>query len=92
MEKKVYIRFIISIFTIIIFFLLYSKYFQKKEIEIQIIKIEDNDDEEKRIAKIFDIYELVLIRPDRYVYGGIKSMQETSNIIEELEKTFSLKI
>ena len=61
-------------------------------LEIQIIKIEDNDDEEKRMAKIFDIYELVLIRPDRYVYGGIKSMQETSNIIEELEKTFSLKI
>ena len=59
---------------------------------VQIIKIEDNDDEEKRMAKIFDIYELVLIRPDRYVYGGIKSMQETSNIIEELEKTFSLKI
>ena len=50
------------------------------------------DDEEKRMAKIFDIYELILIRPDRYVYGGIKSMQETSNIIEELEKTFSLKI
>ena len=61
-------------------------------LEIQIIKIEDNDDEEKRMGKIFDIYELVLIRPDRYVYGGIKSMQETSNIIEELEKTFSLKI
>ena len=50
------------------------------------------DDEEKRMAKIFDIYELILIRPDRYVYGGIKSMQETSNIVEELEKTFSLKI
>ena len=33
MKKTVYIRFIISIFAIIIFFLLYSKYFQKKEIE-----------------------------------------------------------
>ena len=33
MKKTVYIRFIISIFAIIIFFLLYSKYFKKKEIE-----------------------------------------------------------
>ena len=33
MKKTVYIRFIISIFAVIIFFLLYSKYFQKKEIE-----------------------------------------------------------
>ena len=44
MEKKVYIRFIISIFTIIIFFLLYSKYFQKKEIESPVTqKIEEED-------------------------------------------------
>ena len=33
MKKTVYIRFIISIFAIIVFFLLYSKYFQKKEME-----------------------------------------------------------
>ena len=44
MEKKVYIRFIISIFAIIIFFLLYSKYFQKKEIESPLTqKIEEED-------------------------------------------------
>ena len=44
MEKTVYIRFIISIFAIIIFFLLYSKYFQKKEIESQVTqKIEEED-------------------------------------------------
>ena len=44
MEKKVYIRFIISIFAIIIFFLLYSKYFQKKEIESPVTKkIEEED-------------------------------------------------
>ena len=44
MEKKVYIRFIISIFTIIIFFLLYSKYFQKKEIESPLTqKIEEEN-------------------------------------------------
>jgi hypothetical protein len=44
MEKRVYIRFIISIFAIIIFFLLYSKYFQKKEIESPVTqKIEKED-------------------------------------------------
>ena len=42
MKKTVYIRFIISIFAIIIFFLLYSKYFQKKEIESPVTqKIEE---------------------------------------------------
>ncbi|MDC3119518.1 LPS export ABC transporter periplasmic protein LptC [Candidatus Pelagibacter sp.] len=44
MKKKVYIRFVISIFTIIIFFLLYSKYFQKKGIESPVTqKIEEED-------------------------------------------------
>jgi hypothetical protein len=44
MEKTVYIRFVISIFAIIIFFLLYSKYFQKKEIESPVTqKIEKED-------------------------------------------------
>ena len=44
MKKTVYIRFIISIFAIIIFFLLYSKYFQKKEIESPVTKkIEEED-------------------------------------------------
>ena len=44
MEKKVYIRFIISIFTIIIFFLLYSKYFQKKEVESPVTQKIDEED------------------------------------------------
>ena len=44
MKKTVYIRFIISIFAIIIFFLLYSKYFQKKEIESPVTqKIEEEN-------------------------------------------------
>ena len=44
MKKRVYIRFIVSIFAIIIFFLLYSKYFQKKVVESPIIqKIEEED-------------------------------------------------
>ena len=44
MGKKVYIRFIISIFTIIIFFLLYSKYFQKKEVESPVTQKIDEED------------------------------------------------
>ena len=44
MKKRVYIRFIVSIFAIIIFFLLYSKYFQKKVVESPITqKIEEED-------------------------------------------------
>ena len=44
MKKTVYIRFIISIFAIIIFFIIYSKYFQKKEIESPVTKkIEEED-------------------------------------------------
>ena len=44
MEKTFYKRFIISIFAIIIFFLLYSKYFQKKEIESPVTqKIEEEN-------------------------------------------------
>ena len=44
MKKTVYIRFIISIFAIIIFFLLYSKYFQKKEIESPVTQKIDEED------------------------------------------------
>ena len=44
MNKTVYIRFIMSIFAIIIFFFIYSKYFQKKEIESPVTKkIEEED-------------------------------------------------
>ena len=44
MEKTVYIKIIISILTIIVFFLLYSKYFQKKEIESPVTqKIKEED-------------------------------------------------
>ena len=44
MKKTVYIRLIISIFAIIVFFFIYSMYFQKKEIEISVTKkIEEED-------------------------------------------------
>ena len=44
------------------------------------------------MSKIFETYKLILIRPDRYVYGGIESLDDSSDIIESLESTFSLKI
>ena len=59
---------------------------------MQIIKFTDKDDEENRMSKIFETYKLILIRPDRYVYGGIESLDDSSDIIESLESTFSLKI
>ena len=44
MKKRVYIRYVVSIFALIIFFLLYSKYFQKKIVESPITqKIEEED-------------------------------------------------
>ena len=61
-------------------------------IDMQIIKFTDKDDEENRMSKIFETYKLILIRPDRYVYGGIESLDDSSDIIESLESTFSLKI
>ena len=52
----------------------------------------EEDDEENRMEKIFSLYELILVRPDRYVYGGIESLDDASKIIESLETTFCLKI
>ena len=63
-----------------------------KALDIQIIEFTDKDDEENRMSKIFETYKLILIRPDRYVYGGIESLDDSSDIIESLESTFSLKI
>ena len=37
------------------------------------------------MSKIFETYKLILIRPDRYVYGGIESLDDSSDIIESLE-------
>ena len=63
-----------------------------KALDIQIIEFTDKDDEENRMSKIFETYKLILIRPDRYVYGGIESLDDSSDIIESLKSTFSLKI
>ena len=61
-------------------------------LEIQIVKLSAEDDEENRMEKIFSLYKLILVRPDRYVYGGIESLDDTSKIIESLETSFCLKI
>ena len=63
-----------------------------KTLDIQIIEFTDKDDEENRMSKIFETYKLILIRPDRYVYGGIESLDDSSDIIESLESIFSLRI
>ena len=62
-----------------------------KALDIQIIEFTDKDDEENRMSKIFETYKLILIRPDRYVYGGIESLDDSSDIIESLESTFFFK-
>ena len=61
-------------------------------LDIQIVELSEEDDEENRMEKIFSLYELILVRPDRYVYGGIESLDDASKIVESLETTFCLKI
>jgi hypothetical protein len=63
-----------------------------KALDIQIIELSEKDDEENRMEKIFALYKLIIVRPDRYVYGGIKSLKDTSKIIESLETSFCLEI
>ena len=63
-----------------------------EKLDIQIVELSKEDDEENRMEKIFSLYKLILVRPDRYVYGGIESLDDASKIVESLETTFCLKI
>ena len=59
---------------------------------IKIITVTSNDDSEERLKSVFEKYEAVLVRPDRYTYGGVKDISYLSNMIESLEKEFSLNL
>ena len=57
---------------------------------IKLVTIEPKEDTEERLKTIFEKYEAVLIRPDKYTYGGVENISSLSNMIESLEKEFSL--
>ena len=57
--------------------------------KIKIIHVSKIDDPEKRLKKIFDKYDYILVRPDLYVYGGANK-EDLSNMIESLKDSFSL--
>mgnify|MGYP005705713521 FL=1 len=52
--------------------------------------IEPNEDSEERLKTIFEKYKAVLVRPDKYTYGGVEDISSLSEMIESLEKEFSL--
>ena len=61
-------------------------------LDIKTIFIGSEDDVEGRLDGIFNKYSTILVRPDKYTYGGVSDNSEVSNMIESLEDNFSLKV
>ena len=57
---------------------------------IKLVTIEPNEDTEERLKTVFEKYRAVLVRPDKYTYGGVEDISSLSEMIESLEKEFSL--
>ena len=61
-------------------------------LDIKLVRIEPNEDSEERLKTVFEKYRAVLVRPDKYTYGGVENISSLSEMIESLEKEFSLNI
>ena len=59
-------------------------------LDIKLVTIEPNDDSEERLKTVFEKYKAVLVRPDKYTYGGVEDISSLSEMIESLETEFSL--
>ena len=59
---------------------------------IKLVTIEPNEDSEERLKTIFEKYKAVLVRPDKYTYGGVEDISSLSEMIESLEEEFSLNL
>ena len=59
-------------------------------LSIRLVTIEPNEDSEERLKTVFERYKAVLVRPDKYNYGGVEDISSLSEMIESLEKEFSL--
>ena len=54
--------------------------------------IDSDDDSENRLKAVFEKYAAVLVRPDKYTYGGVDDISSLSDMIESLESEFSLNL
>lgn len=61
-------------------------------LDMKIISLGEDDDPEDRLKNTFEKYNAVLVRPDKYTYGGVEEITKVSEMIESLEKEFSLII
>jgi hypothetical protein len=59
---------------------------------IKLVTIEPKEDTEERLKTVFEKYKAVLVRPDKYTYGGVEDISSLSDMIESLEKEFSLNL
>lgn len=59
-------------------------------LDVEIVMMDCDDDSEERLKTVFEKYKAVLVRPDKYTYGGVEDISSLSNMIESLEKEFSL--
>ena len=64
----------------------------KNLLNIKVIEIDSDDDSENRLKAVFEKYAAVLVRPDKYTYGGVDDISSLSNMIESLESEFSLNL
>jgi len=60
-----------------------------EKLDIKLIFMDENDDPDNRMSKIFKLYEYILVRPDLYVYGG-SDKKSLSKMIKSLETSFYL--
>jgi hypothetical protein len=61
-------------------------------LSIKLVTIEPTEDSEERLKTVFEKYKAVLVRPDKYTYGGVEDISSLSEMIESLEKEFSLNL
>ena len=61
-------------------------------LDIKLVTIEPDEDTEERLKTVFEKYKAVLVRPDKYTYGGVEDLSCLSEMIESLEKEFSLNL
>ena len=59
---------------------------------IKLITMDSYEDSEERLKTVFEKYKAVLIRPDKYTYGGVEDISSLSDMIESLEKEFYLNL
>ena len=64
----------------------------KNLLNIKVIEIDSDDDSENRLKAVFEKYAAVLVRPDKYTYGGVDDISSLSDMIESLESEFSLNL